>query len=126
MGDRGLPQSPRFMNGYGSHAYFLINAENERVWVMFHFKTEQGIKFFTNREAEAVREPFQGYWQTSDYGYWDSLDGNSVQRALAEMKLKSEIARPRVLRNPLAEPDLHGLRRCMGRRNRRNEDRCKL
>src|SRR5271165_6772434 len=22
---------------------------------------------------QAVREPFQGYWQTSDYGYWDSL-----------------------------------------------------
>src|SRR5580704_9345409 len=24
---------------------------------------------------QAVREPFQGYWQTSDYGYWDYLDG---------------------------------------------------
>jgi DMSO/TMAO reductase YedYZ molybdopterin-dependent catalytic subunit len=44
----------------------------------------------------AVREPFRGYWQTSDYGYWDYLDGKPVRRALAEMKLKSEIARPRV------------------------------
>ncbi len=44
----------------------------------------------------AVREPFQGYWQTSDYGYWDYLDGKPVRRALAEMKLKSEIAQPRV------------------------------
>src|SRR6202795_4002231 len=63
MGDRGLPQSPRFMNGYGSHTYSFINAENERVWVKFHFKTQQGIKFFTNREAEAIvaksRESFQ-------------------------------------------------------------------
>ena len=44
----------------------------------------------------AVREPFRGYWQTSDYGYWDYLDGKPVRGALAEMKLKSEIARPRV------------------------------
>lgn len=44
----------------------------------------------------AVREPFGGYWQTSDYGYWDSLDGKPVRRPLGEMKLKCEIARPRV------------------------------
>src|SRR5439155_15460826 len=43
-----------------------------------------------------MREPFRGYWQTSDYGYWDYLDGQPVRRALAEMKLKSEIVRPRV------------------------------
>ena len=42
----------------------------------------------------AVREPFQGYWQTSDYGYWDYVDGNPVQRPLGEMKVKSEIFRP--------------------------------
>src|SRR6266404_3392633 len=44
----------------------------------------------------AVREPFQGYWQTSDYAYWDYVDGKPVRRPLGEMKLKSEIARPRV------------------------------
>ena len=44
----------------------------------------------------AVREPFRGYWQTSDYGYWDYLDGKPVRRALGEMKVKSEIFRPRV------------------------------
>jgi DMSO/TMAO reductase YedYZ molybdopterin-dependent catalytic subunit len=42
----------------------------------------------------AVREPFQGYWQTSDYGYWDYVDGKPVRRPLGEMKLKSEIFRP--------------------------------
>jgi DMSO/TMAO reductase YedYZ molybdopterin-dependent catalytic subunit len=43
----------------------------------------------------AVREPFQGYWQTSDYAYWDSVDGKPVRRPLGEIKLKSEIFRPR-------------------------------
>jgi len=52
------------------------------------------VKWLTH--VQAVREPFGGYWQTSDYGYWDYLDGKPVRRALAEVKLKSEIARPRV------------------------------
>src|SRR6195256_4672130 len=52
------------------------------------------VKWLTH--IHAVREPFQGYWQTSDYGYWDYLDGKPVRRALGEMKLKSEIARPSV------------------------------
>jgi DMSO/TMAO reductase YedYZ molybdopterin-dependent catalytic subunit len=52
------------------------------------------VKWLTG--IQAVREPFHGYWQTTDYGYWDSTDGKPVRRALGEMKLKSEIARPRV------------------------------
>jgi catalase len=63
MSDRGLPQSPRFMNGYGSHTFSFINAANERCWVKFHFKTKQGFKFHTNREAETIvaktRESYQ-------------------------------------------------------------------
>lgn len=45
---------------------------------------------------QAVREPFHGYWKTSDYAYWHSMDGKPVRRPLGEMKLKSQIARPRV------------------------------
>ena len=52
------------------------------------------VKWLTH--VHAVREPFRGYWQTSDYGYWDALDGKPVRRALGAMKLKSEIFRPRV------------------------------
>ena len=49
--DRGTPMSARFMNGYGSHTYSLWNAKGERFWVKFHFKTQQGIKNFTDEEA---------------------------------------------------------------------------
>lgn len=52
------------------------------------------VKWLTH--VHAVREPFPGYWQTSDYGYWDDLDGKPVRRALGEIKVKSEIARPGV------------------------------
>ncbi|MGD9739486.1 MAG: catalase [Bauldia sp.] len=52
--DRGLPISARHINGYGSHTYSLINAANERVWVKFHFKTQQGHKHWTNHEATEI------------------------------------------------------------------------
>jgi catalase len=54
MSDRGLPKSYRHVNGYGSHTYSLLNAANERLWVKFHFKTQQGIETMTNREGEAL------------------------------------------------------------------------
>ena len=52
--DRGLPQSVRFMDGFGSHTYSFINDNKERVWVKFHFKSVQGHKHWTNEEAAAV------------------------------------------------------------------------
>ena len=54
MSDRGIPASFRNMHGFGSHTYSLINANNERFWVKFHFKTAQGIKNLTNEEAANV------------------------------------------------------------------------
>ncbi len=54
MSDRGIPYSYRHMNGYGSHTFSLINHKNERVWVKFHLKTQQGIKCLTDQEAELI------------------------------------------------------------------------
>ncbi len=52
--DRGTPDGFRYMNGYGSHTYSLINANNERVWVKFHVKTMQGIKNLMAGDAETL------------------------------------------------------------------------
>ena len=54
MSDRGIPKSYRHMHGFSSHAYSFINAENERVWVKFHFTTHQGIENLTDEEAAAI------------------------------------------------------------------------
>ncbi|BEJ81108.1 catalase [Campylobacter coli] len=51
MSDRGIPASYRHMHGFGSHTYSFINDKNERFWVKFHFKTLQGIKNLSNKEA---------------------------------------------------------------------------
>ncbi|WP_145247517.1 catalase [Aeoliella mucimassa] len=51
MGDRGIPKTWRHMNGYSSHTYMWVNSAGERFWVKYHFKTDQGIEFFTQDEA---------------------------------------------------------------------------
>lgn len=79
MSDRGIPVSPRFMNGYGSHTFSFWNKAGERFWVKFHFKTQQGHKTLTNEEAEAVigktRESYQEDLYSSieqgDFPKWD-------------------------------------------------------
>ena len=53
--DRGIPASYRHLNGYGSHTYSFINAEGERVWCKFHFKTNQGIQnWMDEKSAETI------------------------------------------------------------------------
>jgi catalase len=64
MSDLGIPCSYRHMHGFGSHTFSLINAKNERFWVKFHLKTQQGMRNLTDEEAEVLvgkdRESNQG------------------------------------------------------------------
>lgn len=61
--DRGTPDGYRFMNGFGSHTFSLINAKNERVWVKFHIKTMQGIRNLTGPQADELRGKDPDYSQ---------------------------------------------------------------
>lgn len=54
MSDRGIPRSYRHMHGFGSHTYSMINADGKRVWVKFHFRSQQGIANLTDAEAVTV------------------------------------------------------------------------
>jgi catalase len=51
MSDRGIPAGYRHMHGFGSHTFSFINAQNERFWVKFHMRTQQGIQNLTDAEA---------------------------------------------------------------------------
>tara|TARA_R110000868_G_scaffold10639_4_gene51677 strand:- start:84687 stop:86135 length:1449 start_codon:yes stop_codon:yes gene_type:complete len=76
--DRGLPQNVRHINGYGSHTFSFINAKNERFWVKFHFKTQQGHKHWSNDEAativgqtrESTQEDLFGSIENGDFPKW--------------------------------------------------------
>ncbi|MEA1064093.1 catalase [Erwinia sp. HR93] len=61
MGDRGIPKSWRHMNGYSSHTYMWVNAQGEKFWVKYHFKTDQGVECLTQEEADKLAG------QDSDY-----------------------------------------------------------
>ncbi|MET9483752.1 catalase [Streptomyces sp. NPDC006638] len=54
MGDRGIPKSFRHMNGYSSHTYMWINGAGERFWVKYHFKTDQGIDYLSQADADQM------------------------------------------------------------------------
>ncbi len=78
MSDRGLPQSVRHMNGYGSHTFSFLNDAGERFWVKFHFKTQQGHKHWTNAEAaevvgrtrESTQEDLFGAIERGEFPKW--------------------------------------------------------
>ena len=79
MSDRGCPTTPMHMNGYGSHTYSMISADNKRVWVKFHFKTQQGHEFLTNAESgekigqtrEGYQEALFGAIEAGNFPKWD-------------------------------------------------------
>jgi catalase len=54
MSERGIPRSFRHMHGFGSHTYSFINAENQRTWVKFTFRTRQGVENLTDAAAQAL------------------------------------------------------------------------
>jgi catalase len=49
----GIPATYRHMHGFGSHTFSFINASNQRYRVKFHLKSQQGIRYLTDGEAEA-------------------------------------------------------------------------
>ncbi|KAJ9590251.1 hypothetical protein L9F63_016638, partial [Diploptera punctata] len=49
--DLGTPAGYRFMNGFGSHTFKMVNEHDEAVYVKFHYYTDQGIRNLTNDEA---------------------------------------------------------------------------
>merc|ERR1712172_471674 len=59
--DRGTPNGYRFMNGYGSHTFKMVNDDNEAIYCKFHWKTDQGIKTFDRHQADEMAKQDPDY-----------------------------------------------------------------
>jgi len=76
--DRGTPDGWRYIHGFSSHTFSLINAKGERVWVKWHFKSKQGIRNLTPERATELAGTDPDYAQrdlfnaieNSDYPKW--------------------------------------------------------
>ena len=55
------------MNGYSSHTYLWINAAGEKFWVKYHFKTDQGVEFLTQADADSLAASDGDYHQRDLY-----------------------------------------------------------
>ena len=62
MGDRGIPDGFRHMNGYSGHTFKFVNKDGDWVYTQIHVKSDQGNKFLTNDQAAA---------KSPDYGQKD-------------------------------------------------------
>ncbi|PLC48323.1 catalase [Pollutimonas subterranea] len=77
MSDRGIPMGFRNMHLFGSHTFSFINANNERYWVKFTFKTQQGIKNLTDAEATQVVGRDR---ESSQRDLFDAIERNDFPR----------------------------------------------
>jgi len=87
MSDRGIPQSYRHMHGFGSHTFSFINADNERFWVKFHFRSHQGIKNITDEEAAKTVGMCRESHQRDLY---ETIEGNDYPKWTLSVQIMPE------------------------------------
>jgi catalase len=52
--DRGMPASYREMDGFGVHAFRLVNAEGQQIFAKFHWKSQQGLQGMNLHQQQAA------------------------------------------------------------------------
>ncbi|MCD0501515.1 catalase [Bordetella petrii] len=87
MSDRGLPQNYRQQHGFGSHTFSLINAQGERFYVKFHFKSMQGIACYT--DAQAAERVGQDR-ETAQRDLYDNIEQGNFPRWAMKIQVMPE------------------------------------
>ncbi len=52
--DQGMPASYRTMDGFGVHAFRLVNAQGQQIFAKFHWKSVQGLQGMTLEQQHAA------------------------------------------------------------------------
>ena len=97
MSDRGIPSSYRYMHGFSSHAYSFINDKDERVWVKFHFRSQQGIQNYTDQESGKVVAKDRESHQRDLY---DAIEAGQFPKWKMYVQIMTEIQADALATNP--------------------------
>lgn len=97
MSDRGIPASYRHMHGFGSHTFSFINADKERFWVKFHFRTQQGIKNLTDEEAANIMGQDRDSHQRDLY---NAIENGNLPKWTMYIQIMEEAAAEKVPYHP--------------------------
>lgn len=95
--DRGIPDGYRFMHGFGSHTFSVINARGERHWVKWHYKSLQGIKNLSPAEATRLAGTDPDYAQRD---LFQAIERGEFPKWRVCMQVMSERQAARHLENP--------------------------
>ncbi len=95
--DRGIPDGYRFMHGFGSHTFSLVNAQGMRTWVKFHFKSLQGIKNLAPAEAARLAGSDPDYAQRD---LFDAIDRGDFPKWRMCIQVMSEAQAAERAENP--------------------------
>ncbi|MCV2485065.1 catalase [Flavobacterium sp. SH_e] len=100
MSDRAIPRSYRMMEGFGVHTFRLVNAQEESVFVKFHFKPKLGTHAVAWDEAQKIsgKNPDfhrQDLWEAIEMGNFPEWElGVQVIPAEDEHKYKFDLLDP--------------------------------
>ncbi|NDJ57010.1 catalase [Enterobacteriaceae bacterium 4M9] len=95
--DRGLPRSYRHMHGFGSHTFSFINSNNERYWVKFHLKNQQGIENLMDDEAKRLVAEDR---ESSQRDLFDAIENGDFPRWTLFVQIMPEAEASKVPYNP--------------------------
>ncbi len=95
--DRGLPRSYRHMHGFGSHTFSFINSNNERYWVKFHLKNQQGIENLMDDEAKRLVAEDR---ESSQRDLYDAIEKGDFPRWTLFVQIMPEAEASKVPYNP--------------------------
>jgi catalase len=95
--DRGLPDGYRYMDGFGSHTFSLLNDRDERVYVKYHFKTQQGIRNLTPARARELAGADPDYAQRD---LFEAIERGQHPRWTMFIQVMSEVSAAKCRINP--------------------------
>ncbi len=95
--DRAIPDGFRHMHGFGSHTFSLISSAGGRIWVKWHFLTEQGIKNLTTAEGARLAGEDPDY---AARDLFDAIESGNFPKWTAYIQTMTEAEAENYSENP--------------------------